>query len=294
MTRIGLEESGLMFLSTPHRFLWEPIIVRAFEEDLGSAGDLTTQSILPASATTTARLRARESGRVAGIEVAAAAFSLFDASLEVEVLVADGEQIEPGQVLVELSGSARSILIAERTALNLLGRLCGIATATSKLAALIEGTGAQVVCTRKTTPGLRALEKHAVRCGGGGNHRFGLDDAVLIKDNHIAVAGGVGEAIRRARANVGHLVKIEVEVDTLEQLDVALEQGAEVVLLDNMPPKVLLEAVDRCRGKARTEASGGINADTIRAVAETGVDLISVGALTHSVKVLDIGLDIDL
>ena len=280
-------------LTPPPALLWEPVLQRAFEEDLGTAGDLTTQAILGGE-TTTAEIVAREPGVVAGLSVAARAFTLYDAGLDVAARRADGEEVEPGDVLLEITGSAASILIAERTALNLLGRMCGIATATRALVDRVDGTGAQVVCTRKTTPGLRALEKYAVRCGGGGNHRFGLDDAVLIKDNHIAVAGGVAEAIRRAREHVGHMVKIEVEVDTLEQLDVALDAGAEAVLLDNMPPETLRDAVAMCHGRAVTEASGGITAETIRAVAETGVDLISVGALTHSVRSFDIGLDIDL
>lgn len=277
----------------PPALLWEPLLRRAFEEDLGTAGDLTTQAIL-GEEQTTAQIVARESGVAAGLAVAARAFTIYDADLTVEARRADGDQVRSGDVLLEVTGSAASILIAERTALNLLGRMCGIATATRALVDLIDGTGAQVVCTRKTTPGLRALEKYAVRCGGGGNHRFGLDDAVLIKDNHIAVAGGVAEAIGRAHESVGHMVKIEVEVDTLEQLEVALDAGAEAVLLDNMPPEILRRAVDLCRGRAVTEASGGITADTIRAVAETGVDLISVGALTHSVESFDVGLDIDL
>ena len=280
-------------LKPPPVLLWEPLLRRAFEEDLGTAGDLTTQAIL-GEEQTTAQIVARESGVAAGLAVAARAFTIYDADLTVEARRADGDQVRSGDVLLEVTGSAASILIAERTALNLLGRMCGIATATRALVDLIEGTGAQVVCTRKTTPGLRALEKYAVRCGGGGNHRFGLDDAVLIKDNHIAVAGGVAEAIGRAHESVGHMVKIEVEVDTLEQLQVALDAGAEAVLLDNMPPEILRRAVDLCRGRAVTEASGGITADTIRAVAETGVDLISVGALTHSVESFDVGLDIDL
>ena len=279
--------------TAPPALLWEPLLQRAFEEDLGTAGDLTTQSIL-GEETTIARIVSRETGIVAGLEVAARAFTFYDAALEIAVRCADGDRVGRGDVLLEVTGSAASILIAERTALNLLGRMCGIATATRALVDLVDGTGAQVVCTRKTTPGLRALEKYAVRCGGGGNHRFGLDDAVLIKDNHIAVAGGVAEAIRRARETVGHMVKIEVEVDTLEQLGIALEAGAEAVLLDNMPPETLREAVALCNGRALAEASGGITADTIRAVAETGVDLISVGALTHSVRSFDVGLDIDL
>lgn len=280
-------------LTPPPALLWEPLLQRAFEEDLGTAGDLTTQSILGAE-TTTAQIVARGRGVVAGLAVAARAFTLYDAGLSVTPRRDDGDRVERGDVLLEVTGSAASILIAERTALNLLGRLCGIATATRALVDRVEGTGAQVVCTRKTTPGLRALEKYAVRCGGGGNHRFGLDDAVLIKDNHIAVAGGVAQALERARESVGHMVKIEIEVDTLEQLEVALDHGAEAVLLDNMPPDMLRRAVERCRGRAVTEASGGITAETIRAVAETGVNLISVGALTHSVESFDVGLDIDL
>ncbi|HEY4563114.1 MAG TPA: carboxylating nicotinate-nucleotide diphosphorylase, partial [Thermoanaerobaculia bacterium] len=234
----------------------------------------------------------RAAGRVAGLPVALSAFRLLDPAIEIAPSVADGEDVEAGAVLATVRGPARSLLSAERMALNLLGRLCGIATATRDMQRLVEPHGAHIVCTRKTTPGLRTLEKYAVRCGGGHNHRFGLDDAVLIKDNHIALAGGIRPAVERARRHVGHLVKIEVEVDSLDQLREALDLGADVVLLDNMPLEMLREAVALAKGRAITEASGGINPKTAGAIAATGVDLLSMGWLTHSAPSLDVALDV--
>jgi len=272
--------------------LYEPIIRRALEEDLGRAGDLTSDACLPPDLQCEARIVVRRAGRIAGLEAALAAFRILDPSIRLNVQRCDGEDAASGDVLATVAGPARAILSAERTALNLLGRLCGIATATRDLVAVVSPYGAQVVCTRKTTPGLRALEKYAVRCGGGANHRFGLDDAVLIKDNHRALAGGLTPAVERARRHVGHLVKIEVEVDSLEQLQEALDLGVDVVLLDNMPLDTLREAVRMAKGRAITEASGGIRPDTAAAIAATGVDLLSVGWLTHSAPALDVALDI--
>jgi nicotinate-nucleotide pyrophosphorylase (carboxylating) len=272
--------------------LYEDLVRRALAEDLGRAGDLTSDAVLPADLQAEAALVARAPGRLAGLPVALAAFRLLDPALAVEALAADGDDVEAGAVLARVRGAARAILSAERTALNLLGRLCGIATATRDLAAAVAPHGARVVCTRKTTPGLRALEKYAVRAGGGANHRFGLDDAVLIKDNHRALAGGLRAAVERARRGVGHMVKIEVEVDDLEELDEALALGVDVVLLDNMPIPTLTEAVRRASGRAVTEASGGIQPATAAAIAATGVDFLSVGWLTHSAPALDVALDI--
>jgi nicotinate-nucleotide pyrophosphorylase (carboxylating) len=272
--------------------LYEPIVRRALEEDLGRAGDLTSDACLPPDLQGEAHVVVRRAGRIAGLEVALSAFRMLDAAAETVAHRRDGEDAEAGAVLATVRGPARVLLSAERTALNLLGRLCGIATVTSDLVAVVAPHGAQVVCTRKTTPGLRALEKYAVRCGGGANHRFGLDDAVLIKDNHRALAGGLTPAVERARRHVGHLVKIEVEVDSLDQLREALALGVDVVLLDNMSLDILREAVALAQGKAITEASGGIRPDTAAAIAATGVDLLSVGWLTHSAPALDVALDI--
>jgi nicotinate-nucleotide pyrophosphorylase (carboxylating) len=272
--------------------LYEEAVRRALAEDLGRAGDLTTDAIVPANCLAEARLVARAAGRIAGVEPALAAFRLLDPSVEAGVALADGSDAAAGATIATVRGPARAILAAERTALNFLGHLSGIATATRDLVAAVAGHRARIVCTRKTTPGLRALEKHAVRAGGGANHRFGLDDAVLIKDNHVALAGGVVPAVERARAASGHLVKIEIEVDTLDQLDEALAAGADAVLLDNMPLDVLRRAVERARGRAVTEASGGITAETAAAVAATGVDLISAGWLTHSAPALDVSLEV--
>jgi nicotinate-nucleotide pyrophosphorylase (carboxylating) len=272
--------------------LYEPIVRRALEEDLGRAGDLTSDAVLPPGLEAQARIVARSAGRIAGLQAAASAFRLLDPSVQIELQAADGEDVKAGASLATIRGAARSILSAERTALNLLGRLCGIATVTRDLVAQVAPHGAQVVDTRKTTPGLRVLEKYAVRCGGGRNHRFGLDDAVLIKDNHVALAGGIRPAVKRARQRVGHMVKIELEVDSLDQLREALDLGVDVVLLDNMPLDTLREAVRMARGKAVTEASGGITPKTAAAIAATGVDLLSVGWLTHSAPALDVALDV--
>jgi nicotinate-nucleotide pyrophosphorylase (carboxylating) len=273
--------------------LVDDLVRAALREDLGRAGDLTTDAIVPADARGEARLAAREAGVVSGVFVVERVFAVLDPQVAVRVAVGDGGRVEPGTVVATIAGPLRSILTGERTALNLISRLSGIATATSRLVEAAAGTRATIVDTRKTTPGLRALEKAAVRDGGGSNHRFGLDDAILIKDNHVAIAGGITAAIEAARRHAGHLVKVEIEVDTLAQLDEALAARADIVLLDNFTPDQLREAVTRTAGRALLEASGRIDATTVRAIAETGVDLISSGALTHSVRILDLGLDID-
>jgi nicotinate-nucleotide pyrophosphorylase (carboxylating) len=277
----------------PYPLVYEPLVRAALLEDLGRAGDLTTDTVVPADARARARFVARHPGRVAGLTVSLSAFRLLDPGLSIEIAIPDGNDVSPGDTLAVVSGLARPILSAERTALNLLGRLCGIATATRGLVQAVEGCKARITCTRKTTPGLRALEKEAVRLGGGSNHRFGLDDAVLIKDNHLIAGGGIQAAVARARAGLGHMVKIEVEVDTLAQLEELIPLGVDAVLLDNMPPEMLIRAVRMVDGRMLTEASGNINARTVRAVAETGVDMISVGWLTHSVTNFDVGLDFD-
>jgi nicotinate-nucleotide pyrophosphorylase (carboxylating) len=282
-----------MTLVPLRRILIEPLVRGALLEDLGRAGDLTTDSIVPVEVSARAALVARESGVVAGLDLAKLAFELIDPEIAVEIAANDGSVVAPGAVIARISGPARGILTAERTALNFLGHLSGIASVTASIVAAVQGTKAKIVCTRKTTPGLRAVEKYAVRAGGGANHRFGLDDALLIKDNHVAIAGGVVPALRRARAGVGHLVKIEVEVDTLDQLREALGEGADAVLLDNMSLEMLAEAVAIVDGRAITEASGRVTPKSAPSIAATGVDLISIGWLTHSAPVLDIGLDFE-
>jgi nicotinate-nucleotide pyrophosphorylase (carboxylating) len=266
----------------------------ALQEDLGRAGDITSAATIPETALAKARIVARKSGVLAGLPLAACAFAELDPRAGFATKLADGEVLQPGSVVAEVAGNARAILSAERVALNFLCHLSGIATATADLVARVAHTRAHICDTRKTLPGLRALQKYAVRCGGGINHRFGLDDAILIKDNHIAVVGGVAEAVRRARAGAGHLVKIEVEVDTLEQLSEAMTAAPDVVLLDNMPPAQLRAAVQLIGGRAVSEASGGITPDTIAAVAEAGVDMISSGGLTLSASALDLGLDFEV
>ncbi len=261
-------------------------------EDLATAGDLTTDAVVPAHLTLSGALVARRAGIVAGLAAAIRAWRLVDPLVHVDIVAPDGAQIARGATIAFVEGPARAILTGERLALNLLGHLSGIATATGDLVALVADTGAVVADTRKTTPGLRALEKWAVRLGGGANHRFGLHDAVLIKDNHIAAVGGITEAVAAARAAVGHLVPVEVEVDSLTQLDEALAVGVDAVLLDNLDPPRLAEAVARIDGACIAEASGTITAETIRQVAETGVDVISVGWITHSAPALDVGLDV--
>ena len=269
----------------------EPLVRAALAEDLGRAGDITTDSIVPAEARAETVLVAREPGVVAGLDLAALAFRLVDPSLAIRVERPDGSRLSRGDEIATIAGPARGILTAERVALNFLTHLSGVASATASVVDALRGQRTRVTCTRKTLPGLRALQKYAVRVGGGSNHRFGLDDAVLIKDNHIAVAGGIRPALERARAAVGHLVKIEIEVDTQAQLDEALSVGVDAVLLDNMSADELRRAVAMVGGRAITEASGRITPATAPTVASSGVDLISIGWLTHSAAALDIGLD---
>lgn len=274
----------------------EPIVRAALLEDIGRAGDVTAEACIPAEARLTAQFRARKPGVLAGVACLRLAVHAMDPEARIEVRMQDGDALSPGDVIAEIEGNARALLTAERTALNLLGRLSGVATLTRTYVEAVAGTGVRIADTRKTTPGLRALEKHAVACGGGLNHRFGLDDAILIKDNHVAVCGGVEPAVRRARAMAGHLMKVELEVDGLDQLDQALaliDEGLapDVIMLDNFSLENLREGVRRTAGRLVLEASGGVDLTTVRAIAETGVNVISVGALTHSAPVLDIGLD---
>lgn len=283
------------FVPSLERWQFRGLVEAALAEDLGRAGDITSAAVIAAGTPAEARLRARQAGHVAGLAVAVEAFRQLDAAAEIELGAADGDAVSAGASLLTVRGDARALLAAERTALNLLGRLCGIATATADVVARVAGTGARIVCTRKTTPLLRALEKHAVRCGGGFNHRFGLDDAILIKDNHVAIAGSAAEAVRRARAAAGHLVKVEIELDDLGELEAVLDLGVDAVLLDNMSADALRRAVAingaRRHRRAVLEASGGITPETARQVAETGVDVLSLGWLTHSAGSLDLGLD---
>lgn len=269
----------------------EKAVAEALAEDLGLSGDITTLSTVPAGTRAGGVIAARKPGTIAGIQLAETAFKTLDPFVTFETVVGDGGKVEAGGIIARVSGDARTLLTAERTALNFLGHLSGIATLTARYVAAVAGTKARIIDTRKTTPGLRALEKFAVRCGGGVNHRFGLFDAVLIKDNHIIAAGGIGPALERAREHAGHMVKVEIEVTSLDEVDEALQLDPDALLLDNMPVATLKAAVAEVAGRVVTEASGGVNLDTVRAIAETGVDLISVGALTHSAPVLDIGLD---
>ena len=276
------------------RLMLEPAVRAALMEDLGRAGDVTSDAVIPVGTRTRAAMRAREAGIAAGIDAARLAFALVDPSLEIIQEKSDGDRVAPGAAVLTITGEARAILSAERVALNFACRMSGIATATRAIADAIAHTEAVIVCTRKTTPGLRLFEKRAVRAGGGGNHRWGLDDAMLIKDNHIAAAGGIGRVLERARAAAGHMMKIEIEVDTLAQLREVLEAGgADNVLLDNMPPDTLREAVAINAGRLALEASGKITLETAPEIAETGVDYLSAGWLTHSSRILDLGLDID-
>jgi len=282
---------ALPFTRPPAALLIEPQVRMALEEDLGRAGDITSDLTIPAEKQATAKFIARKPGRIAGLICAEAAFRLVDPSIAFDVSAPDGSEVAAGAILATASGPARGILTAERVALNFLGPLSGTATMTAALVQAVEGTKARIVCTRKTLPGLRALQKYAVRCGGGFNHRFGLDDAAMIKDNHIQASGGIAPAFARLRAGLGHMVKIEVEVDRMEQLEEALAQGADAILLDNMSLDDLRRAVALAKGKAVLEASGNVTLETVRAIAETGVDYISSGAITHSAPNLDIGLD---
>jgi nicotinate-nucleotide pyrophosphorylase (carboxylating) len=273
-----------------------PLLVKraarlALDEDLGGAGDITTDSIIPADASGEAAIVARQPGVVAGLDLAGAAFKILDPSVRFTRIISDGSEVAAGGQIAAVAGKTRALLTAERTALNFLGRLSGIATLTASYVKAVAGTGAQIACTRKTTPGLRALEKYAVRVGGGVNHRFGLYDAVLVKDNHIAAAGSLAKALERLKASVGHLVRTEVEVDTLDQLSEALKFPIDAVLLDNMDVETLRQAVKLVDGRVVTEASGGVTLETVREIARSGVDMISVGALTHSPDNLDTSLE---
>ncbi|UWQ75330.1 carboxylating nicotinate-nucleotide diphosphorylase [Leisingera sp. M658] len=279
------------FATLPDLIL-EPMVRAALMEDLGQNGDITTRAVIPATAAYTARLNAREDGVVSGMQIARIAFHLVDAGLKVETLLPDGSPCRKGDTLMTIDGSAASILSGERVALNFAGRLTGIATLTAAFAVETKGTATRITCTRKTTPGLRIAEKQAVLHGGGYNHRFGLSDAILIKDNHIAAAGGVRAVLDAAKSSVSHMMKVEIEVDTLDQLtEVIATGGADVVLLDNMDTPTLVKAVEIAKGKVVTEASGNMRLDRIAEVAATGVDYISSGALTHSARTLDLGLD---
>lgn len=280
-----------MTLAPLPRLIVEPLVRNALLEDLGLAGDVTTTAVIPAAHRSRVAMVTRQPGVVAGLDASELAFQLVDPSIVMTRHLPDGTKVKPGDVIATIEGPSRGLLTAERTALNFFGHLSGIASVTGGIVEAIAGTKASIVCTRKTTPGLRALEKYAVRAGGGMNHRFALYDAVLIKDNHVAIAGGIADAIHRAKAGVGHMVKIEVEVDTLEQLREAMREGVDAVLLDNMTPDQLREAVDIVGGRAITEASGRITPETAVAIARAGVDLISAGWLTHSAPTLDIGLD---
>ena len=283
---------ALEFTRPPSPLLVDPSVRQALEEDLGRAGDITSDLTIPADAKAIARFVTRKPGSIAGLIAAQAAFRLVDPAITFDVTLPDGSKAKSGDVLATVSGPARAILSAERVALNFLGHLSGVATATAALVEAVQGTKARITCTRKTLPGLRLLQKYAVRCGGGFNHRFGLDDAVLIKDNHIAAAGGIAPALERVRARLGHMAKIEVEVDTLAQLEEALLLSADTILLDNMSVEDLKRAVALAKGRAVLEASGNVTLATVRAIAETSVDYISSGAITHSAANLDIGLDV--
>ncbi|CAN5670234.1 carboxylating nicotinate-nucleotide diphosphorylase [soil metagenome] len=274
-----------------HQSQYQHIIDRALAEDLGSAGDISSEGAIPSDATAAAHVVARQEGTLAGLEVARQVFLTIDPATEVRLLKNDGGRVPSGAKLITVAGASRSLLMAERTALNLLGMMSGVATATARLVAAVAGTNARVADTRKTLPGLRGLQKYAVRMGGGINHRFGLFDAVMIKDNHLIAAGGIRAAVESARGRVGHAVTIEVEVTSIEQLKELLTVGADIVLLDNMTPELLSEAVALVDGQMLIEASGGVTPDTIRAIAETGVDIISSGWITHSAPNFDVALD---
>lgn len=270
----------------------EPLVRAALLEDLGTYGDITTRTVIPAGTAYAARLRAREAGVVSGMQIAAIAFRLVDPALAVRVLIPDGSPVAAGDVLMEIEGSAASILSGERVALNFAGRLTGIATLTAAFVAETQGTATRITCTRKTTPGLRLVEKQAVLHGGGFNHRFSLSDAILIKDNHIAAAGGIRPVLQAVKRSASHMIRVEIEVDRLDQLAEVLDEGgADVVLLDNMDTATLREAVGMAAGAVVLEASGNMRLERIAEVAATGVDYISSGALTHSARTLDLGLD---
>ncbi len=270
----------------------DPIVRLTLAEDLGRAGDLTTDATIPPDTRMQVEIRARKAGRLAGLDAASYALKLVDPSVSLSLAMADGDALTHGDVIGRMDGPARSILTAERAMLNFIGRLSGVATMTSAFVDAVAHTGTKIVCTRKTTPGHRALEKRAVRCGGGTAHRYGLDDAILIKDNHIAACGSIADALTRAKAYAGHLRMIEIEVDTLDQLEEALPHAPHAILLDNMDNETLRQAVTMIDGRCAAEASGGVTLETVAGIAETGVDFISVGALTHSAPNLDVGLDV--
>ncbi len=278
-------------LSPLSSLLVDDAVARALKEDLGDAGDITTQATIPADTIIKAVVAARKSGVIAGTELGRTTLRMTGPTTKTLIKSNDGTRVSPGDIILEIEGPARDILSAERVALNFMGHLSGIATATAALVDAVQGTRAKIVCTRKTTPGLRALEKHAVRAGGGQNHRFGLYDAVMIKDNHIAASGGISKALERARQMVGHTVKIEIEIDHVDQLEDALSGGADIVLLDNMSTNDLAHAVKLNNGRAVLEASGNVTIETVRDIAVTGVDIISSGWITHSAPTLDLGMD---
>jgi nicotinate-nucleotide pyrophosphorylase (carboxylating) len=280
-------------METLHDFQIRPLVEAALREDIRS-GDITTNSLIPAAARARAVLRTREDGVLAGISVAQIAFATLDEGVTFSQVKSDGDSITKGDTVLHVEGAARALLTAERVALNFAQQLSGVATLTRQFVDAVSGTKVRIADTRKTTPGLRVLEKHAVRCGGGSNHRFALDDMILIKDNHVALCGGIAPAVERARAHIGHAVKIEVECDTLDQVRQAADARADIILLDNMTPDELREAVGIINGRSLSEASGGVNLQTVLAIAESGVDIISVGALTHSARALDLGLDIEI
>ncbi len=273
--------------------LFRPFVDAALREDLRS-GDITTDALIPADLRGVAAMNFRADGIVCGLQLAISAFQILDPGAEIEVLALDSQKMKAGETVLRVRASGRALLSAERVALNFVQRLSGIATLTAQFVAATQGTQARIADTRKTTPNLRLLEKYAVKCGGASNHRFALDDLVLIKDNHIALCGGISAAVERARHFIGHAVKIEVECDTLAQVEEAVEARADILLLDNMNSEMLKQAVAIIGGRALAEASGGVNLDTVRAIAQSGVDIISVGALTHGAKSLDIGLDVEI
>ena len=277
-------------MNSPHPIFFDEIIINALKEDFGRAGDLTTEALVGKEVTAAGRIIAKQAGCVAGLEIAMRTFSLLEAEAVIEILVPEGDNVKEGTVLARVSGSARTILAGERTALNLLGRLSGIATCTQTVVRRVAEYKTRIVCTRKTTPGLRALEKYAVRTGGGFNHRFGLDDAVLIKENHITVAGGVSSAIRGVRSRMGHLAKVEVEVETLDQLREAVEEKVDIVMLDNMTFDMARQAMKIVDGKVLVEVSGGLTGEEAEQYAKIGVDIISIGRLTHSSPAFDVSL----
>lgn len=287
-----MTNSAPALISSLSPLIIDDAVARALREDLGDAGDITTAAVIPADKLMRATITARKDGVIAGVDAAVAAFRLVDSTIKTEIKNGDGYRVQIGERILSIEGRARGVLSAERVALNFLGHLSGVATATAALVEAIKGSKAKIVCTRKTTPGLRALEKHAVLCGGGANHRFGLYDAVMIKDNHIAAAGGIIPALRAIKRTIGHMVKIEIEVDTLEQLETVLSEGVDVVLLDNMSTDDMAKAVTITKGRCVLEASGNVTLKTVSEIADTGVNVISSGWITHSAPCLDLGLDV--